>query len=586
MGQKFRYGDFAREMAIDQHVVSYSHLAPKLERDANGELIAYRPETLKLRPLDVHRLLTPYLTSRAVEQLRAVLPLALYLIVFQIFILRQHIAQAAILTAGVAAVIAGLMLFMEGLKLGLMPFAELIGAKLPRRSRLRVVLAIAFFLGIAVTLAEPAVGALQAAGATVDPARAPLLFALLNQWTAALVAVIGIGVGVAAVVGTLRFLRGWSLKPLIYIATAPTLALSAYMMTRPELSVVLGLAWDSGGITTGPVTVPIVLALGIGITAAAGKTSSALSGFGIVTLASLFPVLGVLSLALLVSLVTTPESILAAAQMGNAAALSWWETSPAVEVVSGLRAIIPLVAFLYLVLAWIVREKPKDRLFVYTGLAFTLAGMIVFNLGLTYGLAHLGNQSGASVPGAFMAVDGMRGSPLYDPDIGIFLALCFAFALGFGATLAEPALNALGMTVETLTSGALPRRLLIMAVSFGVGAGIMLGVVKVLYDIPLAHLLIPLYAAALLLTHFSDEEFVNVGWDSAGVTTGPVTVPLVLSMGLGFGGALRVVEGFGILAMASICPILVVLGTGLFIRYQARRQEKRKLQEELEAAQP
>lgn len=585
MSQKFRYGDFAREMAFDQHVISYCHLTPKLERDPEGGLVPYRPETLTLRPLDVHRLLTPYVTTRISEQLRAVLPLVLYLIVFQLFILRQHIGQALILTAGVASVIVGLMLFMEGLKLGLMPFAELIGAKLPRRSRLRVVLSIAFFLGIAVTLAEPAVGALQAAGAAVDPARAPLLFALLNQWSGALVAVIGVGVGVAAVLGTLRFLRGWSLKPLIYLATLPTLTLSAYMMTQPDLSVALGLAWDSGAITTGPVTVPIVLALGIGITAAAGKTSSALSGFGIVTLASLFPVLGVLALTIIVSIITTPEEILAAAQIGHAGSILWWETSPTVEILSGVRAIVPLVVFLYLVLAWIVREKLKDRLFVYTGLAFTLVGMIVFNLGLTYGLAQLGSQSGASVPGAFMALDNVRGSPLYDSDIGIFLALCFAFALGFGATLAEPALNALGLTVETLTSGALPRRLLIMAVSFGVGGGIMLGVVKVLYDIPLAHLLIPLYAAALVLTFFSNEEFVNVGWDSAGVTTGPVTVPLVLSMGLGFGGALRVVEGFGILAMASICPILVVLGTGLFIRYQARRQEQRKLQEEMEAAQ-
>jgi len=144
--------------------------------------------------------------------------------------------------------------------------------------------------------------------------------------------------------------------------------------------------------------------------------------------------------------------------------------------------------------------------------------------------------------------------------------------LGLGATMAEPALNALGMTVESLTNGAFHKSMLIMAVSVGVACGIAIGLLKVVYDLPLAALLIPGYLAAAVLTAFSSEEFVNIAWDSAGVTTGPVTVPLVLALGLGLGGAIGAVDGFGILSMASIGPILSVLITGLWVQWQIKRR--------------
>ncbi|MBI4966529.1 MAG: DUF1538 domain-containing protein [Rhodospirillales bacterium] len=577
--RRFRYGEFVREVAGNQRRVSANQLSAPAAGPAAAE------ETIRLRPIDVHRLLTPYLGIRMKDQLRAVLPLAAYLVLFQVIILRQNVSEGGLIAAGMVAVMLGLMLFIEGLKLGMMPFAELIGLYLPKRSRRRVVLLIAFILGIGVTLAEPAVGALQAAGSTVDPRQAPYLYAMLNAWSGALVLVIGVGVGLAAVLGTMRFLYGWSLKPLIIGTLLPALALTAYMMNRPDLAPVLGLAWDSGAITTGPVTVPIVLALGIGITAAAGRDDSALSGFGVVTLASLIPVLGVMVLALIVSMVSTPDEIVAAASGLSTAVPAWYEQSPAVEIVSGLRAIVPLVLFLYAVLTLLIREKVSQAKFVVTGLVFCLVGMIVFNLGLTYGLAKLGGQTGAVTPAAFTATAAVQGSPLYATGLGMALVLIFAWALGFGATIAEPALNAMGLTVENLTNGALPRRLLIGAVSLGVGIGIALGVVKIVFNVPLAPMLIGFYAVALGLSLISSEEFVNVAWDSAGVTTGPVTVPLVLAMGLGFGEAIRVVEGFGILAMASICPILTVLVVGLWIRYQQRRQESAKQKEELEAVQ-
>jgi hypothetical protein len=116
------------------------------------------------------------------------------------------------------------------------------------------------------------------------------------------------------------------------------------------------------------------------------------------------------------------------------------------------------------------------------------------------------------------------------------------------------------------------KRTLIMAVSAGVAFGIALGLVKLIYDLPLIWLVLPGYLAAVVLTFFSSEEFVNVAWDSAGVTTGPITVPLVLAMGLGFGNATSAVEGFGILSMASIGPIITVMISGLWSRYRANAE--------------
>ena len=157
-------------------------------------------------------------------------------------------------------------------------------------------------------------------------------------------------------------------------------------------------------------------------------------------------------------------------------------------------------------------------------------------------------------------------------SLGLFIALAFAWLLGFGATLAEPALNALGATVETLTNGSFKKSTLMYAVSLGVAFGISTGVAKIIFQIPIAYLLIPGYLIAIVLTIASSEEFVNIAWDSAGVTTGPVTVPLVLAMGLGFGKAIGAVEGFGILSMASIGPIVAVLGTGIYVRWKVTRR--------------
>ncbi len=577
-----RFGDYIQAMSIDSQKIPYQELMPEPLFDRHGNEHPQPVTKMKLGGGDIFKILQPYLSTRFIDQARAVVPLAIYLALFQYLVLQTPVMDASIISGGLFAVMIGLMMFMEGLKLGLMPFGEIIGNTLPRKLPLAGVLFIAFLLGIGVTFAEPAIGALQVAGSIVDPEQAPYLFTLLNDRSGATVLLVGLGVGLAAVLGTVRFLRGWSLKPMIFLSVTPTLILSVIAFMDPELTKIVGLAWDCGAVTTGPVTVPLVLALGIGVAAAAGKgADSSLSGFGIVTLASVFPILGVLILSFYTAYTVPPELIIEkAAEIKLAAQTAasqpkWYEITPWTEVILGVRAIVPLVIFLAVVLLVILREKLKNAFITYYGIILAVVGMCIFNIGLTYGLAKLGDQSGGLIAGAFTSIEAITASPLYSMTVGVGIAGLFAWVLGLSATLAEPALNALGITVQNLTNGAFKKSMLMIAVAFGVGTGIMLGVLKLIYGFHIMYILIPGYTLGLILTFLSTEEFVNVGWDSAGVTTGPVTVPLVLAMGLGFGNALGSTDGFGILAAASICPIVAVLTLGIYVQFKVKREERR-----------
>ena len=564
------YAKYLDAVTIRHRSVSYNQLAPA----GDPSVVDLKPKKLDLSFSQSVEILGPYCGIRIMDQLKAVVPLAAYLMLFQVLILRHPIDSAITLCLGLVAVIVGLAVFMEGLSTGLMPFGNIIGDNLPKKASMGVVLLIIGILGVGVTFAEPAIGALQAFGASVDVARAPYLYELLNNWTLPLVLMVGGGVGLAAILGTVRFVRGWSLKPMIYAALVPVVILTIYAWFDPNLKSILGLAWDCGAVTTGPVTVPLVLSLGIGIANAAGKGDSSLSGFGVVTMASLFPILAVLILAIFVSFSISPEQIIANASAAGASSatetLTIWQKTPLVETVLGVRAILPLVLFLMFVLFVVLKSTLPNKMVTVYGLALSIIGMCIFNVGLTYGLGAIGTQTGGVLPAAFMELPISESSPIFSKVIGLGVVIGFAFLLGFGATLAEPALNALGLTVQDLTNGAFKKSMLMYSVAGGVAVGIALGVAKLVLNFDLMKVLLPLYAIGILLTVFSTEEFVNVAWDSAGVTTGPVTVPLVLAMGLGLGSAVSAVEGFGILSLASICPIVAVLSMGIFIRLQHR----------------
>ena len=612
----------------------------------------------KIGVRDSLRILAPYVKRNFMNQISGIWFIVVYLVCFQIFVLKLPIVFASMIVVGIFIVATGLMFFMEGLRLGLMPLGEVIGSVLPRKSGIPVVLLFSFLLGIGATFAEPAIAVLKAAGAGVKASEAPLLFSLLNDYSSQLVTSVGVGVGFAVMLGVLRFFYAWPLKNLAIPAVLLLLGLSLFFSQVPVLNDVLGLAWDCGAVTTGPVTVPLVLALGIGVcrVVSSGSGSGGHSGFGIVTLASLFPILAVLLLALFhyvqgdylgadrstsspvvsshvsaINEVATPASDLAVAisadefetfllggelpdgvrfdfEPGDAQlvegqivlanprvvirknrALEYeiigeqtWDDSTSLQTqfqqasIEAIRAIIPLCLFLYVVLRLVLNQKLEQAGDVGFGVGFAVIGMSLFGMGIAVGLTPLGGQLGSNVPVAFAEILpwGLNHTigPLFDTaEIGKLVAIGFAFFLGYGATLAEPALNALGDTVDRITAGAFKKKLLMQSVAIGVGLGIGAGVIKMAYNLPLIWLLAPGYLLVLVLTWRAPHSFVNFSWDSAGVTTGPITVPLVLAMGLGIGSNVPgVTDGFGILALASVGPILTVLTMGLYTQRQER----------------
>ena len=558
MGFRLRYGNLLSHIRLRQRVISFNDL---VRAETSGR------RRYRLRKIDYYRLLMPYFGTRTREQVLNVLPVVAALALFQVFLLRTPLDGAMAIGLGIATIVLGLMLFLDGIKLGLMPLAENIGFGLPSRSATSVVLGVSFVLGVLATLAEPAIGALQKAGSLIVRAEAPLLHGLLNDHSIALVGAVAVGVGAAVVLANLRYLYNIRLKTLVILTLVPALAMTGYLAGDPLLEPVLGLAWDCGAITTGPVTVPLMLAIGIGLSCAAGREDNPLSGFGIVTLASLFPAIAVMTLGLIVAGNGAPV----AATVKELSAPGWYDDPAVAAAIGAARAVVPLILFLLFVQRFVLRAPLSDRTRAYYGLAAALVGMVLFNLGLAFGLSPLGSQAGEHLPSAFVVTSGV-GEALYPYWIGLGLVLVFAFLVGFGATMAEPALSAMGMTVETLTDGAFPRRLLIRTVAFGVAAGMAVGVTKILFHVSIAALLLPAYGIALALTVFSKEEYVNLAWDSAGVTTGPVTVPLVLAFGLGLGEAVGAAECFGVLAMASVGPIISVLAVGKWIDWMVERK--------------
>ena len=538
--------------------------------DIRAAAVQYR---IRITPKLVLSILGPFFLDKIKEQVVAVAPISLFLLFFQVLVLRQPLTQAFEIALGLSVIVLGLVFFMEGLRLGLIPLGENIGSTLPRKAKMWLILAFAFFLGVAANYAEPAISTLREAGANVPPGDAPLLYDLLNRSGELLVLMISAGVGLATALGVYRFAYGWSLKVLLLPGLALCLLLTLLAELHPATRAIVALAWDAGGVTTGSVTVPLVLGLGLGVTAVLGKSDTGMSGFGIVTLASLCPIILVLLLAMGFvhsGYALSPEAA-AALAAGEGATAAAREAPTYAQLIgdsmqAATQALVPLVAILLLTQRFVLREPIRQIDQIGLGLVVCLLGLGVFRLGLSLGLLPLGAQVGNNVPLALAPPVALYG------DVGGRLAvLAFAFVMGYGATLAEPSMGALGITVEEVTAGAFKRTLLMQAVGIGVGVGMALGIAKVMFGLPIVYLLVPPYALLFALTLLSDEKYTNIGWDSAGVTTGDITSPLVLAIGLGVGTSTGAADGFGILALASVMPIVSVLVLGLVVSRKSAR---------------
>ncbi|MDR0758879.1 MAG: DUF1538 domain-containing protein [Treponema sp.] len=650
-------------------------------------LFPYKRQVIVLPLNKTLSMIGSYAAAKIRPQFKAVLLVGVYLAAAQFFVLRSPLHNAVSIAAGVGAAILGLSLFLEGLFLGIMPLGEQCGMRLPAKIGVAGITVFAVIVGITATLAEPAIAILRQQGGVIPAWNAPLLYLLLNRGTSWLVAAIAAGVGLSVVLGMYRFMFGWAFKPPVFIIIPLLVAVSLVFDENAVLRPVVNLAWDTGGAATGAVTAPIILALGLGVSKASGKSSNT-SGLGLVTLASALPVASVLCLAALIApkvpgpsdpgaffsprpeqrekavyVAGSPEGLLKMAEAARSRgelSQAAFETcfpgmpSGAVEDEGGelsvfsprslwsfcqaaLLAVLPLALALIISITIIARVRILNLDVVILGIVFTALGMFALNLGMTGGVTAISAQAGVSLTHTYretprtekalvlrgvdsssvFTVPGKSGPEQYiwvpgekgpDPQkfvserlseggvythipvesavfsnfgrLGGYLAiLVFVFFLGFLAIFAEPALAATASAVEEMTTGTFKRIRLVMIAAAGVGLGMAIGFARVLFSnmlpsggIHLSWILAPSYALALFLTAFAPEDFSSIAWDVAGIATGPITVPIIITTGLGLGAdSLRADGAFGIVATASVIPIIAVLVSGILEKRKSRR---------------
>ncbi|MDR1858547.1 MAG: DUF1538 domain-containing protein [Treponema sp.] len=630
-------------------------------------------------------LVTRYALSKIRPQFRAVLLVSVFLAGTQYFVLGVPLQNAVSVAACVGAAILGLSFFLEGLFLGVMPLGEQCGMRLPAKIGVAGVTVFSIVIGITATLAEPAIAVLQQQGSVIPAWNAPLLYLLLNRGTSWLVAAIAAGVGFSVALGVFRFMFGWPFKPPVFVIIPIIVAVSCVFDYNSVLRPVVNLAWDTGGAATGAVTVPIILALGLGVAKTGGKSSGS-SGLGLVTLASALPVASVLLLAAILGprvpqpgdaaaffadlpeqrakaiyvaggmdeLVKIaedavhsgdlapgeyadcfPDRVLGAMQ--DHAGLSVFSFRSLLNFfLAALYAVLPLALVLIIAIVLVARDKVLNADIAVLGIVFAAIGMFALNLGMTGGMTALSSQLGNSLKrtytetqldekavavrgvdaDSFITVPGEDGPQTYiwipgenEPSpvkyvpqrhigdtythipverslfsnfgiIGAYVAiLILMFLLGFLAIFAEPALAVTAVTVEEMTTGTFKRSTLIMIAAIGVGCGMAVGFARVLFSnmlpsggIHLTWILAPAYVLALILTIFAPEDFSSIAWDVAGIATGPIAVPIIITTGLGLGrDSLRADGAFGIVATASVFPIIAILVSGIIDKAKSKR---------------
>jgi len=645
-----------------------------------------RREGLMKMPLSkAFPMIQSYAFAKIKPQFRAVFTATAFLIIVQHFILGVPIENALTIAICISAAIIGLSFFLEGLFLGVLPLGEQCGMRLPAKIGAAGIAVFSIIVGITATLAEPAVVVLQNQGGVIPAWNAPLLYLLLNRGTAWLVAAIAIGVGLSVVLGVYRFMFGWGFKAPVFIIIPVLLVTSCIFDRNSILRPLVNLAWDAGGAATGAVTVPIILALGLGVAKTGAKKSNT-SGLGLVTLASALPVACVLFLAFLLgSKVPMPSDAASffstesgqrtkAVYMAGSEeelieiankAVSIGELSPEefamcfpTETLHGqethgklsvfapeafldylkiaLMAVVPLALVLIISIAIIARDRILNSDIIILGLVFTTFGIFTLNLGLNGGVTDISSQAGRSIRNlyreniirdkitvllginekSFVTVPGEKEPETYIwiPDkngpvlekfvpsrlsgdayahaplkkdllsrlgpVGNYIViLLVVFFLGFFAIFAEPGLAVTAVTIEEMTIGTFKRNKLIMLAAIGVGGGMLFGFARILFSnmlpsggIHLSWILTPCYCLALILTIFVPEDFSSIAWDTAGIATGPIAVPIMITAGLGLGSdSLRADGAFGIVATSSVLPIIAILVSGIIDKKKSER---------------
>ncbi|MFV8833410.1 DUF1538 domain-containing protein [Aquisalimonas sp. APHAB1-3] len=471
---------------------------------------------------------------------RNLLPIIAVVSFFQFAVMQEVPDGLLSMAVGLGIVVLGVALFLQGLELGIFPIGKNLSNQLARRGSLVLLMLFGFSLGFAAVIAEPALIAVADQAEVISEGR-------VNAFTLRLL--VATSVGAVVGLGIVRIILGHSLH---WYMIAGYLLVVLVTFFAPEE--IVGLAYDSGGVTTNIVTVPLIAALGIGLAVSIRGRTALMHGFGLVALAVLVPMISVQLYGIVVYTFGETGDV-----AGNGLEMQA-ETDGVADPVAGslalgmlsdllvmVRDVLPIIAVV-LVFQYLVLRKHIAHLHkVMVGFVLVIVGLYAFVVGLKLGLFPIGES---------------MAEQLIAREQILFVYL-FAFCIGFATTMAEPALIAIGEKAEEAAKGQLKGNVIRLLVAAGVAVGITVGVHRIITGDSIHYYIMGGYALVILLTWLSPKYIVALAFDLGGVTTSEVTVPLVTALGIGLAthieGRSVLIDGFGLIAFASIFPIISVM---------------------------
>ncbi len=495
------------------------------------------------------------LRSKIWEALISALPITL--IVYIMALLPWFdFSRAELITFSMGAVllVLGIGLFNLGADLAMTPMGTHVGAGLSRQKKLWLLLAVCFVLGLLITVAEPDLQVL-----------ANQVKAVMNGTV--LIYAVGIGVGAFLMVAIARIVFRRKLSEILMLFYMLLFALALLLAVNGQMDL-LPMAFDSGGVTTGPITVPFIMALCVGISGVLGDRHSQENSFGMVALCSIGPVLAVL----LLGVFSTNDLTYAVPDYTVSNDILGAFLHTAGHTAKEVALALGLIVVFFLACQLLFLRLPKRQLVkIFVGVLFTYAGLVLFLTGVNVGFMPIGYKLGYALSG-----------------MNRWLLVGLGLLIGVLVVLAEPAIHVLKGQVEEITGGSVSQKSMLIGLCVGVGAAIALSVVRIIFDFSLVYYIIPGYFLSLLLSLFVPPVYTAIAFDSGGVASGPMTsgfiLPFAIGLCVGVQGEHAVLrDAFGVVALVAMTPLITIQLLGFKAIVTNKLQEKRAMRRILDA---
>ncbi|MDR1574183.1 MAG: DUF1538 domain-containing protein [Clostridiales Family XIII bacterium] len=488
-------------------------------------------------------LLQKNLVANIKDALSSVLPITIIVLALNFTFTPMPFAVRGLFIIGAIFLILGMGLFTLGADLAMLPMGEHIGSFLTRSKKIWLMIAVALIMGTMVTMAEPDLQVLARLAPGIPGTT--------------LIVTVAAGVGVFLVVAVLRI--AFQLR-LSYMLIAFYIVVFGIGFFVPDEF--LAIAYDSGGVTTGPITVPFILAFGVGLASVRGGKSSHDDSFGLVALCSIGPILAVLMLGVFFNPGPAPAQGIISDEVTSVADLldMFGKGFPVYFSEVGL-ALSPIVVFFLLFQIIALRLPVTQLIKMGAGIVYTFFGLVLFLTGVNVGFLPAGAFIGEYIGGLDYA----------------WILIPLGLVLGYFTVAVEPAVHVLNEQVFDMTGGAISKKSMLLSLSCGVALSVALSMVRILFGIHILFFLIPGYALALAMTFFTPKIFSAVAFDSGGVASGAMTATFLLPFTLGAcnslgGDALR--DAFGLVALVAMTPLITIQIMGLIYKFKLSKTEK------------